>query len=238
MTGRPAAMRQPRPGISRTGTASAAIYADLRAEILALKRLPGTPLSESQVAMACGVSRTPVREAILRLASEGLVDVFPQSGTFVSRIPLAALPEAIVIRKALEEAATRLAAAHATPEHIAVLEEIVARQGKAERAGDQNAFHLADEQFHAALADAAGYPGMWTIAQQVKVNVDRYRRLTLPRTGRMTHARDEHRAILDAVAAHDAPRAVAAMTHHLDGLLLVMDDIRRLNPDYFDAPAG
>ena len=91
-----------RAGRPRAATAAARIYSDLRAEMVSLQRRPGEPISEAEIALSYGVSRTPVREAILKLSDEGLVEIFPQSGIFVSRIPLAALPEAIIIRKALE----------------------------------------------------------------------------------------------------------------------------------------
>ena len=87
----------------RPPSAAAVIHSRLRSEIVSLARKPGEPLAEKELTEAYGVSRTPFREAILRLANEGLVDIFPQSGTFVSRIPQRALPEAIVIRTALEE---------------------------------------------------------------------------------------------------------------------------------------
>ena len=89
---------------------------DLRDELVSLQRRPGEAISEAEIALSYGVSRTPVREAILKLADEGLVDIFPQSGIFVSRIPLAALPEAIIVRKALEETTARMAAQRATAE--------------------------------------------------------------------------------------------------------------------------
>jgi DNA-binding GntR family transcriptional regulator len=232
---RHAAGRSARSGASRGASAAALIYADLRAGLISLKRLPGEPLSESEVAFAHGVSRTPVREAILRLAGEGLVEIFPQSGTFVSRIPLAALPEAIIIRKSLEETTSRLAAERATPSQILALRTLLEHQAEASAAGDQDAFHRADEAFHGALADAAGYPGIWALILKVKIHVDRYRRLTLPQLGRMMRARAEHVAIAEAVAAHDPARAAAAMAAHLDGLLSDIPDISRLNPDYFDA---
>ena len=73
----------------------------------------GEPILEAEIALSYGVSRTPVREAILKSSDEGLVDIFQQSGIFVSRIPLAALPEAIIIRKALEETQARSAAQRA-----------------------------------------------------------------------------------------------------------------------------
>ena len=98
------------------------------------------------------MSRTPVREALLRLAAEGLVDTVAKSGTFVARIPISALPEAIVVRKALEQVTARAAATHARRSQITNLKAILERQREAERAGDRGAFHRADEAFHAAVA--------------------------------------------------------------------------------------
>src|SRR5277367_2579840 len=96
-----------RNGRPRTATAASRIYADLRAELVSLARRPAEAISEGEIAVSYGVSRTPVREAILKLSDEGLVEIFPQSGINVSRISIAALPEAIVIRRALEETTTR-----------------------------------------------------------------------------------------------------------------------------------
>src|SRR3954468_13593842 len=98
---RPAAVG-PRPA------PAARLHAELRDELVSLARRPGEAIVEKEIAAAYGVSRTPVREAVLRLADEGLIEIFPQSGTFVARIPIAALPEAIIIRKALEETTARL----------------------------------------------------------------------------------------------------------------------------------
>src|SRR5207248_3923190 len=166
-----------RSGRPRAATASSRIYSDLRAELVSLQRRPGEAISEAEIALSYGVSRTPVREAILRLSDEGLVDIFPQSGIFVSRIPIAALPEAILIRKALEETTARLAAERATSSQILALRSVLERQREASAARDSSAFHQADEMFHAAVADVAGYPGIWKFIQQVKVHVDRYRLL-------------------------------------------------------------
>ena len=128
----------------------------------------------------------PVREAVLRLADDGLVEVFPQSGTYVSRIPLNRLPEAIVIRKALEEGTVRYAASRASPAEIRALYANLELQGRMRDAGDHEGFHQSDEAFHALLAEISGYPGFWTVIQQVKVQVDRCRRLTLPGPGRIS----------------------------------------------------
>ena len=224
---------KPWGGAFRLSGARSAIYAELRAQIISLQRRPGAPIFENQIARAYGVSRTPVREVVLKLADEGLIEIFPQSGTFVARIPLASLPEAIVIRKALEQTSAQLAAAEASRSRTVAIEAILERQREAERAGDHAAFHAADEAFHAALAEAGGCPGIWRLVSQVKVHVDRYRRLTLPQAGRMERVIAEHAEILAAVEAGDAAGAGDAMAAHLDGLAADIPDIRRLNPGYF-----
>jgi DNA-binding GntR family transcriptional regulator len=223
-----------RNGRPRAATASARIYSDLRAELVSMERRPGEVISEAEIALSYGVSRTPVREAILKLSDEGLVEIFPQSGIFVSRIPLAALPEAIIIRKALEETTARLAAERATSSQILTLHSILERQREADAAGDRNGFHQADETFHATIAEVARYPGIWTLILQVKVNVDRFRRLTLPQTGRMAQVIAEHAVILAAIEQHEPEGASRAMGAHLERLLGDISATQHTNPEFFD----
>src|ERR1700682_3687127 len=142
-----------RNGRPRTATASPKIYSDLRPQLLSLQRRPGEVISEPEIALSYGVSRTPVREAILKLSDEGLLEIFPQSGIFVSRIPIAALPEAIIIRRALEATTARLAAERAASSQILVLRSILERQREANAARENDAFHRADEMFHATIAE-------------------------------------------------------------------------------------
>ncbi len=223
----------PKSRSKRAGPLSATIYADLRQQLVSLQRLPDEPVSESEIAEAYGVSRTPVREAILKLADEGLLEIFPQSGIFVSRIPIAELPEAILVRRALEETTARIAASQATASQLLALQSVLQSQREAEAADDHDAFHRADEAFHATIAEVAGYPGIWTLIQQVKIHVDRYRRLTLPQPGRITRAIAEHETILAAIAAHDPAQAVAAIGDHLERLLADISATQELNPDLF-----
>lgn len=233
-TVRSATARDRRSGRPRAATAAAKIYTDLRTELVSLRRRPGEVISEAKIALSYGVSRTPVREAILKLADEGLVEIFPQSGIFVSRIPIAALPEAIIVRKALEETTSSMAAERATSSQILALHSIMERQREANAAGDSDTFHRADEQFHATIAEVAGYPGIWTLIQQVKVHVDRYRRLTLPQQGRIPLVIAEHESILSAIEAHDSSGARAAMATHLNSLLDNIGLTQHINPEFFD----
>jgi DNA-binding GntR family transcriptional regulator len=235
---RPSEASLPKPpdsaaGLRRANTSANIILRELKADIVSMRRRPGEAVSEKEIAAAYGVSRTPVREALLRLADDQLIDIVPQSGTFVSRIPLAALPEAILVRKSLEQLTAGLAAEHATSDDIAHLHEAVEAQRSAAAEENRDRFHDADEAFHARVAAAAGYPGIWSLIQQVKLQVDRYRRLTLPVPGRMAQVVKEHKPILAAIAAHDPARAASAMAHHLDGLRASIGDVRDLNPNYF-----
>jgi GntR family transcriptional regulator, rspAB operon transcriptional repressor len=225
---------QRRNGRPRAATAASRIYSDLRSELVSLQRLPGEVISEAEIALSYGVSRTPVREAILKLSDEGLLEIFPQSGIFVSRIPIAALPEAIIIRKALEATTAQLAAERATASQILGLHAILQRQREASAAEDKDTFHRADEMFHATIAEVAGYPGIWTLIQQVKVHVDRYRRLTLPQEGRIPLVIVEHEAILGAIEAHDPLGAGIAMETHLETLLDSISITENINPEFFD----
>lgn len=209
------------------------IHRDLRRQIVAMTLKPGTPISEKDVAARENVSRTPVREALLRLAEERLVEVVPKSGTFVARIPLSALPEALAARRALEGVTVRAAAEHATASQITGLRALVQRQQEEAEAGDQVAFHKADEDFHAAIARVGGYPGIWDLIQHAKVQLDRYRRLTLPQEGRMDIVVGEHGAVVEAIAARDADLAVARMEEHLGKLQLDIAVFRDMWPDFF-----
>ena len=91
-----------------------------------------------------------------------------------------------------------------------------------------------DELFHATVADVAGYPGIWKFIQQVKVHVDRYRRLTLPQLGRIPKVITEHEAVLTAIEAHDPERARRAMEVHLESLLDNISATQHINPEFFD----
>ncbi len=191
------------------------------------------PLSEKELTERFGVSRTPIREALIRLAEEGLVDIRPQAGTFVSRIPLSAIPEAVVVRQALEGALVEMAAARGGASGASALDKIIGRQEAFARLDDQAAFHEADEAFHEAVAALSGHPGIWRTVRQAKLQIDRCRRLTLPALGRMNQVIAEHRVIAEAIRNGDAPGAKAAMQAHLQAVLPDARILAGSHPAYF-----
>ncbi len=209
------------------------VYRDLRKAIVTMALVPGTPIIERELTLQYGISRTPVREAVLRLVEDRLVDVAPKSGTFVARIPLSVLREALVARRALEEVTVRAATEHASESQIMQMRAVIQRQQEMAEAGNEEAFHLADEDFHAMIATAGRYPGIWEMIKQMRVQVERYRRLTLPQPGRMPLVVKEHTAVLDAIARRNADEAVVSMNEHLDKLQLDISVFRDLWPDYF-----
>jgi GntR family transcriptional regulator, rspAB operon transcriptional repressor len=214
-------------------SASSMVAGELREAIIAMRLKPGEALNEKAISAHFGVSRTPVREAMLRLKDDGLVEIFPQSGTFVSRIPLGLIPEAVIIRQALESMAAEQAARRQDEVLLQRLRATIQDQQKAARKGDQQRFHETDEAFHALISVAAGYPGIWQMAQTVKAQVDRCRRLTLPVPGRMARVIAEHQRIVAAIAAGDVPASRAALIAHLEAVLPDLKQLQSAHPDYF-----
>ena len=221
--------------VDSTMSASRRVYLWLRRRIVEMDMLPGTRVVERDIAEEFGTSRTPVHEAVQRLADEGLIEIVPRSGTFVARIPLDALEEANLVRHALETAIIEKAAQRVQPADAARLRDILAEQEAAIASNDFATFHRTDERFHALLAELSGYPGVWPIIQQAKTQMDRYRQLTLPLEGRMLDVLEEHRAVVEAIEARDPEKAVAAMREHLDHVMPVLEITRKLRPEFFTA---
>ncbi|WP_052265434.1 GntR family transcriptional regulator [Ruegeria sp. ANG-R] len=209
------------------------IYEQLHHEITQLVLKPGTPILEREIATRFDASRTPVREAVLRLAREMLVEVLPKSGTFVARIPLSALPEALVARRAIECDLVARAAKLASPAKILRLRAIIEEGREAAASGSQAEFDKTDSAFHAEIAAISGYPGLWKLVLQVKTPTDRFRHMVLPVADRMQQVVSEHEGIADAIERGDAVEAAECMESHLNQLKTdTLHTIER-HPEYF-----
>jgi DNA-binding GntR family transcriptional regulator len=223
---------------ARLTTAASRISEALRERIVTLDLPPGAPLSEKELADGFGVSRTPVREALLRLAEDRLVDIYPQSGTFVARISASAARDAMAIRSALERFAVREAAKRAEADDIAALDRILRDQRAAAAENEIAAFHDADEALHATISIIAGHPNVWRVVKREKTHVDRVRLLSLQFQGRFQIVLEEHGRIVDGIRAGDPDAAEAAMDAHLSRVLPSLDSIRETYPTYFEAHAS
>jgi GntR family transcriptional regulator, rspAB operon transcriptional repressor len=212
------------------------VYATLRDAIIRAELPPGRKLSENELATWLGVSRTPIREALVRLRDERLVAIVPQLGTYVSRISPQAVSDAHFIREALECAAIREAAVVATEDDIAALEENLRAQERADERGDFDAFYVLDEDFHRALCDLSGHATVWSVSQRAKGHLNRIRRLSIQMPSYIGEMIAEHRGVVAAVAEHDPDLAEERLRHHLRMVLREIPQIRSENPDYFEEP--
>jgi DNA-binding GntR family transcriptional regulator len=220
------------------GPASRQAYRALRDAIVAAEFEPGQRLSENELAERLAVSRTPIREALIRLRDDRFVQIVPQFGTFVTRISTAAVEDAQFIRESLECAAVRLAATRASEADLAALDGLVRRQAEVVGHGDYERFALLDDEFHAALCELAGRPVAWEVAQRVKGHLNRVRRLSLPQPRYLDEMVAEHRLVLDALQRHDPDGAEQTLRHHLRMVLSALPAIRAEHPEYFDDEAG
>ncbi|HSD76284.1 MAG TPA: GntR family transcriptional regulator [Solirubrobacteraceae bacterium] len=213
-------------------------YAALREAIVAMDLPPGVRLSENELAARLGVSRTPIREALIRLRDEQLVEIAPQRGTFVAPISVVGVRDAQFVREALECAAVRLAAERAGDDDIAGLRVMIEAQHQARDAGDLEGFYLLDEAFHTRLSDLSGHAIASSLAQRAKGHLDRVRRLSLPLPNYLDTMIAEHEGVVAAVAAHDPDTAEAALRHHLRMVLSELPRIRAEHPELFDDDPG
>ena len=213
------------------------MYDALRASIISLQRTPGQRLSEAELARDLGVSRTPVREAIIQLRADGLVEVTPQLGSFVSKISLRNVGEAQFAREALECAAVRVAAERIDDEAAARLRKNISLQREAQTSGDLEEFYRLDEAFHRELVATSGYPGISELLDRSRAHLNRVRRLSLPVPDVIEELIDQHSVVLEGLEHGDADRAEAALRHHLRGVYRVLEPLRDAHPDYFVATA-
>lgn len=208
-------------------TSRSRAYASIRQQILSLALPPGSAVSENELAVSLGVSRTPVREALLMLAGQNLVQVFPKIGTFVTRVDPAQVAEAQFLREAVEVHSLRTVRFPLPPD---VIEDLRANLAQQERpTPDMASFFELDEEFHRGLMRLAGHGESWATVAFAKGHLDRARMLGL--TGlpaATTRAVHEHRVILDAVLDEDLERAVDALYAHVR---TVFDDIVRLQAE-------
>jgi DNA-binding GntR family transcriptional regulator len=191
------------------------VYEVLRRRIRELALAPGAPLRKEEIALELGVSRAPVSDAISRLAEEGLIDVFPQHGSFVALIRSSDVRESLFVRTALEVEAMRRLAPVANPQTLAVLDANLAAQVDALAKGNLEHFYDLDEALHAAMFGAIETPRALRLLEAARAPLDRVRRLALPDQGRPEQTLAEHRALVEAIRSGDGEYAAAAMRAHL-----------------------
>ena len=215
------------------GLLSDRVYEALRNAILSLDFAPGAVLRKGAICDELGVSRTPVSDAILKLESEGLVEVIPQSATRVSRMSMKEVREDAFLREALEVAAVGFAASHRTDELLARLSRNLRMQVLQVEDGDFEEFYKTDQDFHRLILDCCNISRLHDTVRFVSNHMDRARLLLLPEPGRTSDSVKEHRRIVGAIRDADPAGAQAAMQNHLRQLIKRLEPLEKERPELF-----
>ncbi len=217
---------------------TAQVYSLMRRAIVNLNLAPGSNVNEKLICDQLGISRTPLREAILQLQSENLVSVVPNSGTYISKIDLQSVFDGQLIREALELKVVRLAASRMTPQFERALDFSMHQQKRMAADVDYDEFYILDEAFHAMICEFGSSAYIWKIINGAKAQLDRVRRMSYPLVSHLDVVLNEHMAVVDGLKQRDPEAAAAAMKDHIDRVFTM---IRRLiveRRDYFAADAG
>ena len=190
-------------------------YLRIKAEILSAAMPPGHQATENEIAASLEMSRTPVREALIRLEAEGLVQLRPRHGALVLPIEPDDMREIYEILTALEpEAAASLAARSPGPKELAPMERATSEMVAALARGDLDGWAEADERFHRMLLDLYGNRRLAGFVSQLLDQAHRARNLTMRLRDPPVESTREHRAILRALRAGDPERTRQAFRHH------------------------
>jgi DNA-binding GntR family transcriptional regulator len=218
--------------LDRSRHAAPQVFERLREAIVSLELAPGTVLSRNELAERFGLSQTPIRDALIRLGEEGLVDIFPQHATVVSRINITSAKQAHFLRRSIELEVVRTLAESGDAALVARLRVLIDRQQRSLEADDYAAFSEADQAFHREMYEAAGVGELWQLVRRLSGHVDRLRRLHLPVAGKAQAVVRDHRRIVDAIAKADPDIAQQRLRQHLSGTLGKVEEIRERHPDY------
>jgi GntR family transcriptional regulator, rspAB operon transcriptional repressor len=212
---------------------SETVYSILYKNIVNLTLAPGTMISEMDIAERLQVSRTPVREAFIKLSNEALVNIFPQKGTFVSKIDLSRVQEERFLRESLELAVLeRFVTAH-TEESIDRLKMNLKKQKSAIDQNDLAKFIDYDDQFHAIMFDESRKNLCYSIIQRFSSHYRRIRYLSLHFSKIYNQNIEQHQEIVEAVEKQDTGEATAILKRHIRKLIIEKDEICEKYPEYF-----
>jgi DNA-binding GntR family transcriptional regulator len=203
-------------------------------QIMTFRLKPYDLISEKAMSDALGISRTPVREALARLAGLGLIDIYAQRGSVVAPLRLADLQKSQFLREALEVALVSRAVENPNREKLLQkLNDELALQATLSTIADDKRFYKSDELFHQHIATYAGFPGMWADISAAKLHMDRFRFLTFPRMDSMVIVISQHKAIASAIESGKAHEAEEAMRTHLRRIFSVIERVQESYPEYF-----
>ncbi|WMD22415.1 GntR family transcriptional regulator [Achromobacter seleniivolatilans] len=225
-------MQNPKLRLDRSRHAAPQVFEHLRQQIVSLALAPGTALSRVMLAESYGLSQTPIRDALMKLSEEALVEIYPQHTTVVSRIDIPAARQAHFLRQSLELEIVHTLAQRPDPILHKRLQASIDLQRVSHASGEYQQFIDADQAFHRDMHIAAGVLSLWELEQRYSGHLDRLRRLHLPEAGKAERIMDDHQRLLDAIVAQTPERAQQVLREHLSGTLSQVAEICKRYPEY------
>ncbi len=190
------------------------VYMTLREMILNMELPPGTRLKDIALAKRLGVSNTPLREAMRRLAADSLVENIPRRGTFVKQLTAEESGKLYEIREALEILAARLAARHASDGRLEQIAHVAASHMKAVESGNLQQYLTLDRQFHSMIAEGSGNEILVSMLNLIADRIQIVRRLTSNTEMDVLTSR-EHLEIAEALSRRESELASSLIKDHI-----------------------
>ena len=211
------------------------VYEELKRNIMSMKLEPGQTMSTQEIATKLNVSRTPVREAFLRLQSEGLVEMIPQRETMVSKISLKRVEQEKFIRECLEMGVIRKFMDKSGCEVEENMPELIQLQKKCGEEKDFVGFLEADDQFHKVLFDVTGQEMAWETIASRNGHYNRLRILYVQRDTAMQESIEQHHKIATLLESGSREEAARALSSHVRRLDIDEAGLIAQYPDYFES---
>ncbi|SER50309.1 transcriptional regulator, GntR family [Gracilibacillus ureilyticus] len=209
------------------------VYRIIKEQIMNGEISPGTKLSEKEISEKLEVSRTPVREAFLQLNQEGLLGVFPQIGTIVTKIDLKSVEEGRFVRENIEKAIVREAAESMDEEALLQIETNLTLQEFSLGKGSYQRLFELDDEFHRLLYKGCDKLRSWEMVKRMNIQFDRLRLLRLAVNHDWKIIVSQHRQVFEAISARNAELAEETIIEHLRLVDIEKDALREENPNFF-----
>ncbi|MFI3167880.1 MAG: GntR family transcriptional regulator [Bacillota bacterium] len=220
--------------ISENSSVGNRIYQTIRNNIINLNLAPGTAMSEQELSVKLGVSRTPVREAFIKLSREGLVSIVPQKGTFISKINYHLANEERFLRESVERAVLELFVKEKSEEGVYRLQRTIEKQKKASQEKDYIKFMEYDDQFHQIMYEDVDKSMSYDVIVSVGGNYRRMRYLSMLVEDVVEKNIAQHQQLLDCIIAGDEEGAKEVLRNHVRKVMTEKDDIVEKYPEYFE----
>ncbi|MBO7743662.1 GntR family transcriptional regulator [Paenibacillus sp. MWE-103] len=209
------------------------VYAALKKNIMELRLEPGQFISEKELVEMLQVSRTPIREALVKLTQEELIETTPQKGSIISLIDLQHAEESRFVRKTLESAVVREACGLLDKEQVLHLQHLVSLQELCQSEQNYGRLFELDEEFHKSIMIGCGRARTWGLIQQMATHDNRIRILRLASDSDWKIILAQHRGIVRAIKERDPDQAESMLRDHLDLVVIEKENLKQKHAKFF-----